>query len=98
MQVEMFAISKAQKRFQEFHEKNPHVYTTLVEMARELKAVGHSKIGMQMLFEVIRWKSMRRTVGDQYKMNNDYASRYSRLIMDTEPDLDGYFETRQLHS
>lgn len=88
--------TELEKRFWDFHKDNKHVYTALVRLARQLKDRGHKKIGMQMLFEVLRWQSMIKTTGDVYKMNNDYASRYARLIMDSEPDLDGMFEIREL--
>jgi hypothetical protein len=39
-----------------------------------------------------------KTVGDDFKLNNNYHSRYARLIMEREPGLDGFFETRGLRS
>ncbi len=96
-QVDIFTQeSGAEQRFKDFHENNPHVYKKLVQMTNDLKSQGHRKIGMQMLFEVIRWRSMMSTNGDAYKMNNDYCSRYSRMIMENEPELDGIFNTRGL--
>lgn len=83
-------------RFQQFHKDNPHVYDKLVSMTRQLKEKGHKKVGMQMLFEVLRWNSMMRTVSHDYKLNNDYCSRYARLIMDQEQDLEGIFELRRI--
>lgn len=83
-----------QEQFNEFHKNNPHVYRTIVRMTRELKAQGHNKIGMQMIIEVLRWRSMMKTIGDDYKLNNDYASFYSRLIMDNEEDLKDIYPIR----
>ena len=99
MQVDMFSqpqLGEVDKAFWEFHDANPNVYKKLVQMTRDLKAQGHSKVGMQMLFEVIRWKSMLRTKSNDYKMNNNYGSRYARLIMDNEADLKDIYETRRL--
>lgn len=90
--------SAADQKFREFDEKNPHVYTQLVKLTKDLRARGHRKIGMQMLFEVIRWRSMLRTEGDPFKMNNNYAGRYARKVMAEYPELDGIFETRTLRS
>lgn len=96
-QPDMFAgESEADKRFREFDAKNPHVYPQLCKLARELKAQGHQKIGMQMLFEVIRWRSMLKTTDTDFKLNNNYAGRYARKVMSENPDLDGIFETRTL--
>jgi hypothetical protein len=83
--------------FKRFHGENPHVYTELVTMARELVDVGHAKIGIGMLFEVLRWRHALRTAGDTFKLNNNYRSYYARLIMRREEDLAGVFELRRLH-
>lgn len=99
MQPTLFATeSKIEQDFNEFQAKNPRVYIQLVSLARELKSKGHRKIGIGMLFEVIRWQTMLRTYGDVYKLNNNYRSRYARKIMSQEPDLDGFFELRELKS
>lgn len=100
MQQNLFAPAKSQleEKFQEFHAKNPHVYDNLVRLAEDLKARGHRKIGIQMLFEVIRWQSMLKTTDKDFKLNNNYAAYYARLIMDRNVHLDGFFEIRELRS
>lgn len=90
--------SRLDDRFEEFHEKNPHVYAKLVELSHDLKDVGHNTIGMKMLFEIIRWKTMLQTTDGDFKMNNSYASRYVRLIEQNEPELVGMFSKRGLRS
>ena len=88
-----------QERFERFHDRNPWVYHELVAMARELRARRSRRIGIKMLFEVLRWQYYRRTDGDdEFKLNNNFHSRYARLIMESEPDLEGAFELRALHS
>lgn len=88
------------ERFREFHEKNPEVYQELVSLARQAVARGRRKMGIKMLFEVVRWQRFLRTTdpdsGSTYKLNNNYHSRYARLIMDQESDLRGIFEVREL--
>ena len=52
-----------------------------------------------MLFEVLRWEWIIRGLPDtaeEFKLNNNYTSRYARLIMESEPGLEGVFETRRL--
>ena len=73
------------------------MYEGLVRLARELTAQGRARVGIKMLFEVLRWQHALRTTGDEFKLNNNYHSHYARLIMSQEPDLDGVFETRRLH-
>jgi hypothetical protein len=98
-QINMFTDkTEAESAFQKFHEENPTVYKKLVGMTHDLKARGHRKIGMQMLFEVLRWRSMLQTHGDPYKLNNNYCSRYARLIMANEEGLEDMFELRELRS
>lgn len=82
--------------FQTFDESNPHVYTALVQMARDLVNRGHRRIGMKMLFEVLRWQTAMYTTGSTFKLNNNYTSHYARVIMENEPDLRGVFELRAL--
>ena len=88
-----------QHRFEKFHEANPHIYARLVEAARRLKAAGKTKIGIGHLVEdCIRWAEERTNTGETWKISNDYRSRYARLIMRQEPDLNGIFEIRQLEA
>lgn len=86
--------------FLAFHAANPWVYTALVRLARDLHNSGRRKVGIGMLFEVLRWQWTRATTdqASDFKLNNNYRSRYARLIMRQEPDLDGVFDTRILHA
>lgn len=86
--------------FAEFHRANPWVYDTLVELARDLVNRGRKRVGIGMLFEVLRWHYQRNTTDPaaDFKLNNNYRSRYARLIMAAEPDLRRAFETRRLRA
>jgi hypothetical protein len=86
------------ERFCEFHAANPHVYDELVTLARRAQRRGHQRIGIELLFAIIRWRRMMRTVDPSsgFKLNDHYTSRYARLIMQQESDLDGFFETRRI--
>lgn len=88
-----------QARFERFHQHNPVVYTILVRLAREFiaKRTGH-QCGIGMLWEVVRWNCYL-TIDDpnsEFKLCNDYRSRYARLMMAQEPDLQDTFELRTL--
>lgn len=84
-------------KFKAFHATNRHVFEELVHRTRVLKARGHQKIGMQMLFEVMRWNHMLRTRGDDepFKLNNNYGAYYVRLIEHEHPNLIGMFNKRK---
>lgn len=87
------------RRFQAFHAGNPGVYEALVRLAREARAQGLERVGIGLLWEVLRWELLHKRVeADGYKLNNIYRSRYARLIMANEPDLAGVFEVRELRS
>jgi len=83
--------------FLRFHEENPQVYETLVEMSRRLLRAGQSKLSINMLFEVLRYRHALRTRGDEFKLNNNYRAEYARKLMRENEDLFGKFEIRKLH-
>lgn len=87
-----------QDRFERFHEANGWVYDALVSLARDYISGGRTRLGIGMLFERLRWDYNRSTTGDPFKLSNDYRSRYSRLIMANEHELEGVFATRELTS
>jgi len=89
-----------QERFEEFHAANPHVAQCLATLARRMIAKGRDRIGMKMLFEVLRWEYYLHTddPNSDYKLNNTMTSRYARLLEETHADLRGVFETRQLRA
>ena len=93
------AADSIQTRFVRFHRRNPVVYDSLVKLARQAKARGRDKIGIGQLFEVLRWEWAMGGLPDTHeyhKLNNNYRSRYARLIMEREPDLEGIFAVRGL--
>lgn len=87
-------------RFLAFHNANPAVYAELVKLARQARSIGRSKIGIGMLWEVLRWnvRFALVSIADGYKLNNNHRSRYARMIHKREPDLRGIFELRELRS
>lgn len=87
---------RIQASFERFHAENPEVYRLLVQFARQVKASGKPAYGIESLFARLRWHFEIETKGDTFKLNNNYRSRYARLIMHREPDLESFFTTRGL--
>jgi hypothetical protein len=90
-----------EQRFLRFHGAHPEVYAEMVRLTRRLVQAGHRRVGVKMIWEVMRWRRMWRGLPDpleDYKLCNDYHSRYARLIMAQEPDLVGIFRTRRLEA
>jgi len=87
-----------QQKFELFNELNPKIYKKLVQMARQLKRRGVKSAGIKMLWENLRWKyySTTRDPNSKFKIDNNYHSRYARLIMNQEKRLSGFFKTRKL--
>jgi hypothetical protein len=83
--------------FEKFHNDNPHFYDALVELARRyITRTGRGIVGMQRLIEVARFDMDLTTQSDdEFKVNNNHAAFYSRLIMLQEPDLAGTIPTRR---
>jgi hypothetical protein len=85
-----------QQRFEAFHLANPWVLAELERMTAELAAAGRTRIGVKMLFEVIRWQHDRSTSGSEFKLNNNYTARYVRLMLGRHPEWAHMFELREL--
>lgn len=83
--------------FEQFHQANPGVYKLLVQLAYEAKEHGHAKFGIATLYERARWEFLMGATSttDSFKLNNSFRAFYSRLIMEQEADLEGFFETRR---
>ena len=93
------SASRIYKRFEKFHAENPEVYNNLVRLAREFRRKGSNhnrKMGIGMLYEVLRWNFfMNVEAGEEkYQFSNDFRAPYARLIMDQEPDLQDAFNLR----
>lgn len=84
-----------EQQFEQFHAANPHVYAALRRLALDAAGRGR-RLGIAMLFEVLRWHYAMHTAdaASEWKLNNNYRAFYARLLMDQEPELRNYFETR----
>jgi len=88
-----------QARFERFHTEHPIVYRRLVDLAYRVKRAGHDRWAIANLWEKLRWEIAVEGLPDStedFKLNDHYKSRYARLIMEREPELEGLFETRIL--
>lgn len=85
-----------QEHFTRFHQANPHVYELLVSLAWTERNNGAKRLSIAKLWENIR--KQIETTGRDFKLNNNFRSRYVRLIEDNEPGLRGLFRKRGLTS
>lgn len=87
-----------QERFEQFHASNPHVYEALRKLALEMRGRGIPRYSIKGLFEQLRWLYALQTQGEEYKLSNDLTSRYVRLLIERNPELNGFFSTRELRT
>lgn len=80
--------------FREFHARSPQVFVGLKSLALIAKKRGATRYGIKALIEVYRWNVLAKTDDPEFKINNNHAPFYARLLMREVPELDGFFETR----
>lgn len=80
--------------FAAFHRLNPAVYAELEARALRLHARGVRRIGIAMLFEVLRYSQLE-TTGEEFKLNNSHRALYSRLLVHHHPELRDVIELRE---
>lgn len=88
---------RIEREFRAFHAEHQVVFQRIVAMARQAKAAGRNAVGIGRYFEAMRWEQYLGTRDSQgFKLNNNFRSRYVRLIEDECPDLRGMFRKRRL--
>lgn len=90
----LFGYGVHDASFRAFHEENPHVAAVLREKALAVKALGMRTFGVKALVEAVRWDPRLRTSGQPFKLNNNHTAAYARLLMETTPELRGFFRLR----
>lgn len=86
-----------QERFESFMRLNPWVLPALESLAESWLAKGHARVSTKMLFEVLRFR-YGVTVGDEWKLNNSYTSRFARLLIERHPSWSEAIELRTLRA
>ena len=84
-------------KFIKFHRANPHIFEAIVNQARVFRRrKPEAKIGIALIWNLLRWENALSTTGEVYKLPNDYQPYYARLVMHVCEDLEGIFETRKM--
>lgn len=81
--------------FVKFHNENPEIFLRLRSLALKTRRAGRDRYSIRTLYHVLRWEHSLETTDKSYKLNNNHTPFYARLLMKTEKELDGFFETRQ---
>ena len=86
---------RIQREFERFDIANPGVYELYKKFAFELKQNGRKRYGIAMITERIRWEVAVATSGDEFKINNNFRSRYARKLIGDFPEFNEMFEIRE---
>ena len=64
------------------------------EIALRTKRAGAKRWSIWSIANVLRWQYAMENEGGDFKLNNNFLAYYARLLMETTPELRGFFETR----
>ena len=85
-----------QERFDAWVDANPHIIEHFRRFAHEVKKSGARRYGIKAIAERVRWHVRIERSEADFKLNNNYTSRLSRLLVQRDPSLAGLFEFRKL--
>lgn len=93
--MDLFPLS-IQERFDKFDKDNPKIFGLYKRFAFKFLETGKKKCGIGLITERIRWEVTVETTGKDFKISNDFRSRYARKLMREVPGLEGLFNTKKL--
>lgn len=86
------------KTFEEYDQEHPKIYELFKKFAIQLMANGKKHYGAKSIMERIRWHFDVDERGDDFKINNNYTSRYVRKLIAEHPMFENFFFLRELKS
>ncbi len=85
------------KRWEEFHEDNPHVYDLFKKYTFQIMDVGFANYSAISVFDRIRWHTDIETANTcGFKINSNFTAYYARHFHKDYPEHDGFFRTKPL--
>jgi len=81
--------------FKTYHEAHPKLYELFKKYAYQMKNSGRKYYGAQSIVERIRWDMNINHNSDEFKINNNFSSMYSRLLISDYPEFKDFFRTRK---
>ena len=85
-----------QERFEAFHQANPEIFCRLRDLALDRKRMGFRRWGVKAAWELLRYYGSTPDTDEEWALPNDFTSRYSRKLMAEVPELQGFFECREI--
>lgn len=90
------AATSIQSRFEVFDRENPQVYAKFKEYSGQLLCTGRRRFSANFIIGRIRWDYAIETNAADFKINNDFPSRYARKLIAEKPEFQGKFELRRI--
>lgn len=88
-----------QEAFEAFDREHPEVYARFRNLAADLLNKGHARYSADALLHVIRWHyALQGPRPEDFKINNNFSSRYARKLASEDERFAEFFETRVLKS
>lgn len=85
--------------FRKFHKENQKVYDMFKEQVFRAMRKGRDKFSANAIINWIRWEvALQVKTEDEYKINNNFSSRYARLFVEDHPEYGYMFNFRDLRS
>jgi hypothetical protein len=94
-QLNLFQPDKKQVAFEKYHAANPEIWEKFKELTFQLIKAGRKHFSADAILHTIRFNTAIRG-GQDYKLNNNYSSMYSRLFTSNFPEHKDFFEQRIL--
>lgn len=85
-------------RFRAFDRAHPEVFRLFRKYAEDIRVCGQERYSADAILHRIRWHYHIERGERDFTVNNDYSSRYARLLMQVDPSFVGFFEVRELRS
>ena len=85
-----------EEKFEVYHEQNPQVYGLFIKFTKQAKQSGIKNYSSKSVFERMRWHVDIETVGEVFKLNNNYTAYYARKMMQDYPEFSDFFRIREL--
>jgi len=91
-----FDRSILEKKFWEYHNKNPAVWNLFQEYSFKMMGKGMRHYGARTVCEMIRWHHDINSDRDaaEFKISNNHVPFYARLFMKRHPKHKGFFRTQ----
>jgi len=84
------------EKFDLWDEENPEVYKLFCKFTLQAAEKGHKRLSAWMIVNRIRWETSVVTVGNDYKVSNDFIALYARKFMQDHPEYDGFFSVKSM--